>query len=124
MKLRIKGDNIRLRLSQNDIDGLLTERELSSITQINRSISFSCSIHCINHSSSFINWESHDLSISVPYDLVHKWAKSEEEGLYFTFDNNKDGLNIAIEKDFPCKHPKSNSNENDLSSLSPKTDLA
>ncbi len=59
-------------------------------------------------------FENHTLTVSVPADMIAKWASSEEEGIYGEQANGTDTpLKIAIEKDFACLKPREGEDESD-----------
>ena len=114
MKIRIKGDSIRLRLTKKEVDTLVQDGKVSESTQFTVNNSFTYSI--IASDIEDINAEVNDQSISV-YISKNKlvdWDINNVVGFNHTIDNgNQEGLYLLIEKDFKCLTPRERENEED-----------
>src|SRR5437870_1908972 len=117
MKLRIKGDSLRLRLTRNEVDRLASEGI------VEESIGFGASPHQSliyrvrrDGSSSSIDAECADneLTVSVPTEITAQWIGTEEVGMEAHSDiGNGRFLHILIEKDFACLTPRPGDDDND-----------
>lgn len=117
MKLRIRGDSIRFRLTQGEVSRLLTEG------CVRESVHFSSSTadlltYLVEASKSAAQvsarFESGKVLVSVPALLAESWAKTDQVGIEHT-QHTGDGreLRIVIEKDFRCLQPRSEEDESD-----------
>src|ERR1700722_7044107 len=104
MKLRIKGNSIRLRLGQSEvqrlaINGIIQESTIFGPSADHHLVYALCaSLEEWGVSASFAGRR---LVISVPGSEIHKWATTDQVGisaLQQTGDENE--LRILIEKDF------------------------
>jgi hypothetical protein len=115
MKLRIKGDSLRLRLTQGEVsqldsDGMVEEQVrfgggTALIYRLRRDAAASAL------SASFTQGA---VEIRVPADSVHDWATSNEVTLAGAQPiSAADELRISVEKDFACLAPREGEDESD-----------
>ncbi len=110
MKLRIRGNSIRLRLTKSEVEqikesGLVEEKTVFPNNQIfTYSISSTDSIDQIQ--AEFI---PNNLKIFLPKSMAEKWVNSFEEGIYGEAEN----LQISVEKDFNCLKPRDGDEDKD-----------
>ncbi len=107
MKLRISGNSIRLRLSQSDVNILITEGEI--IEKLNfpsPSPAFEYRLSILKSSDvTHVLFNGQKMIFEIPQLEINNWANSSQEGIYKTIniENNKE-LNLQIEKDYKCLH--------------------
>lgn len=103
MKLRIKGNSIRLRLTRSEVAAVAAEGRLENRTDLgNRSF---CYAVAASDSLSGLSACFDDACITVlaPKFSVAGWASSEEVGIYGEqMTSDGEVLSIAVEKDFRC----------------------
>jgi hypothetical protein len=112
MKLRIRGNSLRIRLTQPEV------RQLSGGTAVED--------HCILSPVSRLSvtadpWHldvfsvalaDGKLTVHIPQGAITEWAESNQEGLYSSLDNGtSEPLRIAIEKDYSCLSPHADESE-------------
>jgi len=106
MKLRIKGNSIRLRLGQSEVQRLAIDGIVEETTVFGPS-RHECFAYAISASpeASGVNASFSDrrLLIRVPSDMIHLWSTTDQVGIQtLQRTGNEDGLQILIEKDFEC----------------------
>jgi hypothetical protein len=103
MKLRIKGNSIRFRLSKSDLSKFQNQNKIEESTQfITGMLSYGI-IADPTIQQMTANYNDHKITVSIPQDIADKWSKTQEVGIYEnlrTADDKK--LSIIIEKDFKC----------------------
>ena len=116
MKLRIRGNSIRFRLSQGDIQelgekglveeaiqfGILSEEKLTYSLEVTDTKKLSCQ---------FIN---QSIKIFVPKEFAKIWVDTELVGMEHlaqTTENTR--IQILIEKDYKCLHLRVDEDEAD-----------
>ena len=104
MKLRIKGNSIRLRLGRSEVGRLATEGILEEFTEFGPgSQRFGYTVHATFHEPSvnarFVNGR---LVVRVPAIQLHQWAHGDQVGIYAMQPTDRGELAIVIEKDFVC----------------------
>jgi hypothetical protein len=105
MKLRIRGNSIRLRLTQSEVD------QLGSTGTVKESIEFGSASPAFSYQLSTTvdndavraTFEDHCLSISIPASEAENWMRSEQVSLEEVqpIDGGK-FIRILLEKDFAC----------------------
>jgi hypothetical protein len=117
MKLRIKGNSIRLRLGQSEVQrladsGIVEERTVFGPA---KQECFSYAL-CASPDASVVSASFADrrLVIRVPSHMIHQWATTDQVGIdVLQRTGNDDGLLILIEKDFECVDAPSDESQED-----------
>lgn len=105
MKTRVTEKHLRFRLSQEDISTLASEKTVATTTVFSPLAQLKIEITLWNLDTHLATFENHTIKLQVSESAFHQWSISEEEGLYFQQESSAvSALEIAIEKDFPCKH--------------------
>lgn len=105
MKLRIRGDSIRLRLKRGEVDQIAAGISIVEETHFPDSVlTFRLDVSSNNDvSASFSNGS---LVISLPQSRVQDWANTDEVSLLAEQQLSGTGaLSILVEKDFGCLEP-------------------
>lgn len=114
MKLRIKGNSIRLRLSQSEVSGLAENAKVED------SISFghgqlTYALTTSNKAKEIVaQFENGRIEIIVPAPFAEQWTRSEQVG--FGAEQKLSGgetLKILVEKDFACLTEREGEDETD-----------
>jgi hypothetical protein len=117
MKLRIKGNSIRLRLGQSEVRRLAIDGVVQESTPFGPSKQ-ECFIYAICASPDVTvvsaNFADRRLVIRVPSGMIHQWAATDQVGIHAIKRNSDDGeLRILIEKDFGCIDAPSDESQED-----------
>lgn len=114
MKLRIKGNSIRLRLSQSEVaDFARNARVEDSISFGNRKLIYAL-IKLDEAEEPSASFENDRIEIGVPARVAEQWTKTSQTG--FDARQNLPGvetLKILIEKDFACLSVREDEDESD-----------
>lgn len=116
MKLRIKGNSLRLRISQSEV------KQLKDNLQITEEIQFSkdSALRYTLQNQPGLNtikadYSENSLLISLPETLAKDWLNSDQVGLEGIQENSENNfLKILVEKDFSCLTPHGDEDESDL----------
>lgn len=103
MKIRIKGNSVRFRLTQSEVRSLSENGEIYDSTNFgNTQFRYGVVLNsAINHlTASFTN---HSIVLEMPKDLGRAWFNND----IITYDHtlqpkNGDPLYLLLEKDFTC----------------------
>lgn len=108
MKLRIKGNSLRLRVARSDLD------QLTSAGRIEETISFASGsashlTYSLEHNAATpaatVRFDPPSLAVVLPTAQAQHWATGEDVGIYATIDLGPRGsLDLMVEKDFACLH--------------------
>ena len=115
MKVRIKGNSIRLRLTQGEVEAFGETGYVSEITQVSNESRFIYELftspEVSEYSSTFFD---HVLRISLPYSTAMAWANTDQVGMQANVKNGMpEGLSVLVEKDFQCLVPRDHEDETD-----------
>ena len=115
MKLRIKDNSIRLRLTQTEVE------QIGNGDQIHNNLNFTggerVSYLLVGSAveNPEIDYKDNRISISVPTEILTIWANSNEVSLLYELSLDHDNvLKLLIEKDFACLTPREDEDESDL----------
>lgn len=105
MKLRIKGNSLRLRVPPSELTRLLEDG------RIQETIHFASHpearlTYALEHTpladSMVIRYMPGEVLVLVPSEVVKHWAGGQDVGIYGQFSTTYGTLELSIEKDFAC----------------------
>ena len=116
MKLRIKGNSLRLRLSQTDVEQLKVEKQVSDKIKFGPTKAQSLLYRLMKDDVKEVmaRYQDNEITISIPDSVMLKWFEPEEVTIRAAILMNADTLNILVEKDFQCLKPRPEESEEDL----------
>lgn len=107
MKLRIKGDSIRLRLTQTEVRQLTETGAVESTMHIAQGASLTYGIRASDLDQLAVEGDASEVEVLVPRDWIGPWADSDQVGFEGTQDVGEGReLAILVEKDFACLHKR------------------
>src|SRR5262245_17428494 len=103
MKLRIRGNSIRLRLTKGEVDQFRTKGEVSESVNFGDSVMRYSLRAAVDGDMPCASFGDGELSIIVPKHYGDAWAESDEVGIEGAQPvGDGQALRILIEKDFEC----------------------
>ena len=114
MKLRIKGNSLRMRLSQSEVDILASTGSVMDVINFGQAkLTYQLTLAKSNEISAV--YHDNVIAINVPQDTGAKWATSDQVGIEEDIDlGDGEVLSILIEKDFKCLTVRPGEDESDL----------
>src|SRR6266540_5499412 len=112
MKLRIRGNSVRVRLTKTEVARLGQELSVEQITQFSRSSALRCSIQP-SHDVAAPNaqFDGSAVTVALPAEEVRQWASSDQVTIEARQEIEPGTfLQILVEKDFRCMHSKAEGN--------------
>lgn len=107
MKIRIKGNSIRLRLSQTEVRDLAADRSISECTQISIYDQLITELRPWDLETTSVTYSKGHLLICQPESVISEWAYGDDVSMQCIVDNGTEGgLSVLIEKDFACLNPR------------------
>ncbi len=103
MKLRIKGNSLRLRLSKTEIEKLAVADYLEERTPFGNN-SFRYALQITDAANELTaDFDGSKITVFIPEILVKDWAVNNVVGFNATQQvNDTESLYILVEKDFKC----------------------
>ena len=116
MKIRIKDNSIRLRLSRGEVDTVRENGVLTSVTGFPGGREFRYSLESspasVNPAASY---SDNEISVRLPETVVLAWATTEQVSIDAEqVLNDGEKLTILVEKDFACLAPRPGEDESDM----------
>jgi hypothetical protein len=115
MKLRIRGNSVRLRLSQSDMTQIVDHGLVVDSVEFAPSEKLEYRLETVPSGEVRAAYQGNSISVLLPKSTLEKWAHTSEvsiEGL--TLLTNGSYLKILVEKDFTCLTSRDNEDEADL----------
>lgn len=98
MKLRIKGNSVRLRLTRPEVARLNGEGSIEEAAEFGPGEVLKYGIEASGASETWTTFRGGSVRVILPKDQIQQWASSEDVGIY----GDAGGMTFAIEKDFQC----------------------
>ena len=99
MKLRIKGDTIRLRLTQSEVAAVADGDLVLETTSLSQPFTYALETSGETIGAAF---EGGRMTVNIPHAVAARWAGTEEVSLR----GREGGVEILVEKDFSCLVPR------------------
>ena len=115
MKIRIKGNSIRIRLSKTEVTTFASEGFLEEKTEFGEGISLSYALARYHtHSSITADFTDNRITVLVPAHIADEWVTTDAVGFSDNMDLG-DGkqLFLLLEKDFKCIDNEVNEDQSD-----------
>ncbi len=116
MKLRIRDNSVRLRLTRSEVDTLRDEGIVTARTAFPGGRDFQYEVESSPASvnpGAFLS--DSKVTVRLPESAVRAWANSEQVSITGEQQhNNGERLDILVEKDFACLAPREGEDESDM----------
>ena len=100
MKLRIKGNSIRLRLMRSELEHLQAGGSLEEVVQFSPDVRLRYTLAVADHDQPVgVSFVANEISTRISTAQLVTWSSEEQVGIYTVLAT---GLEVAIEKDFAC----------------------
>lgn len=109
MKLRLKGNSLRLRLTQTEVLRLRDHGTVEESTDFGHGEVLTYRIQSLGTEPVHADFRDGSLTVVAPAEGVRVWAVADDVGLYAQLG----ALQIAIEKDFRCLTHRADEQEAD-----------
>jgi hypothetical protein len=115
MKLRIKGNSLRLRVSRSEVARLLKrdrlEETIHFAAQANAKLTYALE-QTASISAPTIRYTQNTVTVLIPADQANSWCVNDQVGIAENLSVGSFGfLNLLIEKDFACLDRSDEDNE-------------
>lgn len=116
MKLRLKDNTIRIRLSMPEVVTLVKDHKISSMTLFPGQSSLKTILHLDNEDHVAVSFDQGNLKIILPSKQLDQWDLNDQVGHRWEIDldQNQQKLLLVIEKDFQCLTERPGEDESSL----------
>jgi hypothetical protein len=109
MKLRIKGDSLRLRISPSEMDRLLQAGRIEETVHFGAQHDAKLTYALITSSENpaqgadmDVLYRDQEITVSIAAPHARGWAQGSQVGIYAAVNTGAGQLQLAVEKDFAC----------------------
>lgn len=105
MKLRIKGNSLRLRISRSEMATLVKSGAIdeSIYFAVAPEAKFTYSLRLESASSNVhVEYLPQHIAVVISTQAAERWATSDQVGIYGSSETSAGPLQIVVEKDFAC----------------------
>ena len=116
MKLRIRGNSIRLRLLRAEVEALGRQETITETTRLGPDSSDKFSYSLKTHSPEpeiLVHWSKGCLQVTIPAELAHALVHTQEVSISQEIAFGQEALAVLIEKDFKCLTARPGEDESD-----------
>ena len=108
MKLRIKGNSIRLRLTKTEVKDLQSHSMIEECLHFPNQSQLKYGINVLTGDDGLcVDFDKNKLCVTIGSNMINSWYSDEEVSFSAYVDNSdKEKLLILIEKDFKCLSPR------------------
>ncbi|MGB5163841.1 MAG: hypothetical protein WBN09_07595 [Woeseiaceae bacterium] len=121
MKLRIRGDSIRLRLKQSEVREVATGKSIVETTRF-PDATFCYRLELVDGDSCATTFSGGTMTIGLPRDAVVAWASGNEVAIKHEQMLADGALTVLVEKDFACLTPGDHRDHDDDADTFPHPD--
>jgi hypothetical protein len=107
VKLRIKGDTLRLRLARAEVERLTAGSEVEETTHLAPGTALRYTVRPTDRDGLGATWDEGALTVLIPAAWLPGWPDDDRVG----FEGRQDAgdgktLELLVEKDFACLHKR------------------
>lgn len=102
MKIRIKGDSVRFRLTRTEVEELCSKGSIEEVTHF-KNETFTYAVKRANNEGIHANFEQGAITLHVDASLLDGWHHNDKVGFdYAEKIDAETTLSLLLEKDFVC----------------------
>lgn len=109
MKLRIRGDSLRLRLSRGEVEQMRAQGRVEDAIHFGSKRLVYALMADAEVDAPRASFDGETIVVRVPTQTVHAWVDTDQVG----FDAEDGALRILVEKDFKCAVPRAGEEDYD-----------
>jgi len=106
MKIRIRENSLRIRITQSELKELLAGNKVVSSIQFPNETQLTYGLSPVNNESTSIQYRENIISIQIGTLDMETMAEEQSVGVQSIHNTGEQSLDLLIEKDFTCLHPR------------------
>lgn len=107
MKLRIRGNSIRFRVTRSELERLLEDGSIEDSARFGPGASLRYRLHVGGTDAVAAELAASTITVRLPEAAVARWARPEQVSIHGGQDlGSGEALSILVEKDFECLEPR------------------
>lgn len=102
MKIRIKGNSVRMRITRSELDRIGTDGEIRERTEFGHA-ALTYVLKVADIDDLYATFDNNTITMLVPRSFARQWVDTDRVGFehHMNLDNGKK-LFLLVEKDFKC----------------------
>ena len=114
MKLRIRGNSVRLRLSRSEVEAFERDGRVEDSARFGPGAKLSYALERSGGGAVSARLEGVGVVVSIPGEMAASWCGSDQVGIEAEHPCGEgESLKILVEKDFTCLKTRSGEDESD-----------
>lgn len=119
MKLRVRGDSMRLRLTRGEVERLAAGEAVTDALRFGGGVALETCVVTGDVAAPGARMDvagggaTVTVTVTLPADATRRWAASDEEGIEATQPHDAGALRIVVQKDFACLAPRAGDDDVD-----------
>ncbi len=114
MKLRIRGNSLRVRVSQAELTQITKYGYLEDTLEFSPEDHLSYRLDVVPSEPAQASYKNHCIQIALPSHKVDQWNQVDQVSISFQLPLSKDKqLVVLVEKDFQCLNPREGDEDTD-----------
>ena len=113
MKLRIRGDSLRLRLTRSEVRQLRASGRVEQTVHFGPQRALSYVLQRREVEAPRASFEGDRIEVALPPGIADTWADSDQVGIEASQALPEGQLRLLIEKDFQCLAPRAGEDDGD-----------
>ncbi|MDG1261333.1 MAG: hypothetical protein P8H59_02845 [Flavobacteriales bacterium] len=113
MKIRIKGNSIRFRLTKTEVQLLAETGVVEEMTAFPNGDGFRYALTTSSTTANDASFSEGKIAITLSKSWAEEWSNNEEVGTTFELETPSGALAVLVEKDFNCLVVRENEDESD-----------
>jgi len=105
MKLRIKGNSLRLRVSRSELTRLMQigriEETIRFAPEKDATLTYALE-QSVGYEAMTVRWRPQEVAVLLPQEEARGWSEGDQVGLYCDCRVGEEILAVMVEKDFAC----------------------
>ena len=115
MKLRIRGNSIRIRVSQTELASIAADGRVEEAIQFSPEKRLVYGLTVVEQGPARVTYESDRVVVQLPRQAVTQWLDPAQVSIDDAQDiGDGESLRILVEKDFTCLAPREGEDDTDL----------
>lgn len=113
MKLRIKGDSLRFRITPSEMQRLVDAGRIDETVHFAAEAKLTYALEQGNAAELTLRYTPGEVAVVLPAAQARRWAQSDEVGIYGTADLPTGIVELTVEKDWACLDKNDKSDKSD-----------
>lgn len=113
MKLRVRGNSVRLRLEQAEVEAFGRDGRVADRAALDPRMPLHYGLLAADVDQVELAYGGGHLTVRIPRALARAWSEGDDVGLEARVAVGDESVKVLVEKDFRCLHKRPGEDESD-----------